>query len=151
MDQRAPGLSAAPGLFAYGTLQVPEVLGALCGSERAPVEAWLDDFARLCVRDAVYPAIVPRRGATTRGRLYLGLDAEDMRVLDAFEGELYERRLVDVGLAGAGEARAFAYVATARAARLLIDRPWDLDDFQRTHAARYVARCRQLRLELRGS
>lgn len=83
-------------LFVYGTLQFPEVLVALLGRTLHGRPAWLPDHARLGVRGEVFPGLVPRAGATTAGLLYEDVDAATLLRLDAFEGELYERRRVVV-------------------------------------------------------
>jgi len=102
-------------LFAYGTLQLRQILGALCGPpfcdaspEQAPrgqaAARYEGEPARLVgyrctqVRDHAYPGIRPRAGASTPGRLFRNLDPHQWRVLDVFEGELYARTAVQVEL-----------------------------------------------------
>ncbi|MGI8329874.1 gamma-glutamylcyclotransferase family protein [Actinomadura scrupuli] len=95
-------LTAAPqALFAYGTLQFPEVLHALIGRmpehRPAAVDGWR--VAGLPGRD--YPGLVPGP-ARAAGLLLRGLSDAEWRVLDAFEDEWYDLReliLTDGGTA----------------------------------------------------
>ena len=136
-------------LFAYGTLQVPEILEALCGRALRGLPAQLEGFARGRIRDRVYPGVAPRSGATTSGRVYLDLREADLAVLDAFEGELYDRRPLAVSpLDGSRAVPAWVYVLAPTAEPLLRDEAWDLAGFERAHAPRYVQRCRALRAQL---
>lgn len=136
-------------LFAYGTLQVPEVLAALAGRAHTSRPARLEGFERLCVAGEVYPAIRPRPGARTEGRLYEALDPDVWPILDAFEGGAYVRQLVEVN-AGAGESRvpAQAYVLRPGAGPPLEARRWCLATFRASHAAAYARSCARLRRAL---
>lgn len=59
--------------------------------------ALLQSYRRHKVKHADYPAILPHKdGASVRGSLVTGLLDEDMRRLDIFEGDQYERKKVKV-------------------------------------------------------
>ncbi len=165
-------------LFAYGTLQLPAIMRALCGpapdsaSLASPEPAalvksldwaWtgaaakLDGFARCRVRGERYPGIRPQARASTAGCVYTGLTAEHWRVLDLFEGPLYERQRVQVELRQPHpvtdaprfpRSAAFAYVVRSEFMGTLEDREWELEHFAATHLAEYVHSCQRLRLEL---
>ena len=142
---------ATRALFAYGTLQVPEILEALCGRALRGRPARLEGFGRGRIRDEVYPAVAPRAGARTVGQLYLDLRDADLAALDAFEGEIYDRRSLAVTpLDESPAVVAWVYVLVPEAAPLLCDEPWDLATFERAHAPGYVRRCRALRAQLGG-
>lgn len=81
-------------LFAYGSLQDADILGAVLGrtvieAELAP--ARLADHAIVYHPGRVYPALLPRPGASAPGCLIRGLQADDLAALDAFEGDEYRR------------------------------------------------------------
>ena len=72
--------------FVYGTLMAEEVLHGLLG--RVPcirTAAALPNFVRYGVRGLVFPAIIPRDGASTSGLLLDGLTDREVRWLDWFE------------------------------------------------------------------
>lgn len=81
-------------LFAYGTLQDSDILGAVLG-RRLPGSAFLaaslPGFVALYYPGEVYPALVPRPGASALGLLIHGLDDADRAALDVFEGDQYRR------------------------------------------------------------
>ena len=79
--------------------------------------------------------------ATVRGRLVTGLTADDIRLLDVFEGDEYRREVLDVvplGSLASTPARAHAYV-WAETSRRLEARLWSFADFVRDKASRWVA------------
>jgi hypothetical protein len=58
--------------------------------------AMLQNYRRHKVRDADYPAIIPHQGSQVRGSLVTGLNEQDIRRLDVFEGSEYAREKVEV-------------------------------------------------------
>ena len=126
-------------LFAYGTLELPEVMEALLGRGLPQRSARLEGFERRLVRDRPYPGIVPRAEACVAGVLYDGLEADALARLDHFEGSLYERREVRVRVARAGALPAWTYVLREAHHLRLSDEPWDADRFRALHLDEYVA------------
>lgn len=134
------GAAGRDHLFVYGTLMVPRIFAAVCGTVRPQVPAELADHARYRVRGAVYPGLIPQAGARTAGRLVSGIDAALWQRLDAFEGEFYERCAVEVRLPDGRACAAATYlVATAGRAALTRQR-WSLAAFERRHLESYLAR-----------
>ena len=92
-----------PALFAYGTLQDSDILGAALGRPVLPGSlrpATVPDHAAVYYPGRVYPALVTRMGAMASGMLITGLNALDLAVLDAFEGDEYRRSIISVRLGG---------------------------------------------------
>ncbi len=58
--------------------------------------AMLQNYRRHKVQYADYPAIIPHKGSRVRGSLVTGLNKQDIRRLDIFEGSSYKRDLVKV-------------------------------------------------------
>ncbi len=117
-------------LFVYGTLMVPSVMHAVCGYAGSGVEAVLPGFRRRLVRGEVYPAILPWKGESVAGLLYLSVSHTQLLRLDEFEGDLYRREAVDVMLANQ-PVTAQTYVICAASSDLLSDRPWKAQTFVR--------------------
>jgi gamma-glutamylcyclotransferase (GGCT)/AIG2-like uncharacterized protein YtfP len=90
-------------LFVYGTLQDPDVLGAVLGR---PVDisrlrqATAPGYRAVFYPGRVYPALVGAPDAAAAGLLIEDLSPLDLAVLDAFEGEEYRRDAIAVSLAG---------------------------------------------------
>ncbi|MCH9674200.1 MAG: gamma-glutamylcyclotransferase [Gammaproteobacteria bacterium] len=136
-------------VFAYGTLSFPPLMRAVCGQSYRHAPATLHGFARWKVRGQVYPGAIEREGAAIDGLVYAGVDDLGVRLLDAFEGELYRRCLLQVECEPQG-VEAFVYTVDVENAGRLSEAPWDPEAFRSAHLARYVRACqafheRQLR------
>jgi gamma-glutamylcyclotransferase (GGCT)/AIG2-like uncharacterized protein YtfP len=128
-------------VFAYGTLELPQIVTLVLGRRLHGQPATLTGFARFAVHGAPYPALVPRSGARTSGILYRGLDAATLRTLDRYEGRLYRRQAVAVRLTDGRSERCFVYVVRPQHLHLLSRRPWDPKLFARRYLFTYLARC----------
>lgn len=90
-------------LFAYGTLQDPDILAAVLSRSTANLkisDAQAPGFGVVYYPGRVYPALVAVPDTTAPGLVVMDLDAFDMAVLDAFEGDEYKRQAIGVRLAG---------------------------------------------------
>lgn len=83
----------ATDLFVYGTLQDPEVLGALLDDPPPLTPVTVAGWRVAPVRGQVYPALVPDTQAVARGR-HLRIEVDQLAVLDSFEGPGYDRRAI---------------------------------------------------------
>lgn len=91
--------------FFYGTLMSPTVLHSVLQVQthtpttHTVTPAILPSHARHRVKSAPYPGIIPTSPEhSVRGTLVSNLTDADMKRLDAFEGDEYERRKVRVRL-----------------------------------------------------
>ena len=83
-------MPATESVFVYGTLCDPAVLARMAGRRglhRKAVQARLQGFRRVRLRNAPYPTLIRARGEV-RG-LVLRLDATALRALHRYEGPLY--------------------------------------------------------------
>jgi hypothetical protein len=90
-----PSDTTAPFLFVYGSHMSPQVLSKLLG--RVPMmisDATLDDYGRFAVFRKTLPGIIPRVGSHVKGVLLPDLTAEELEILDMFEGDGFERQCV---------------------------------------------------------
>ncbi|MEV0246220.1 gamma-glutamylcyclotransferase family protein [Nocardia sp. NPDC050712] len=124
-------------LFAYGTLQFPEVLTALLGRCPRLRSAELRGWRVAALPDRVYPGLVPDPGGLARGMLISGLDAAEWSVLDGFEDDEYDLLPVDFATGSA-----WTYVWTAAVEPEL----WHSTEFAAAHLAAFLPRCAQWRV-----
>ncbi|MDR4462246.1 MAG: gamma-glutamylcyclotransferase [Nitrospirales bacterium] len=129
-------------LFAYGTLQFPEVMEAVTGRVFPWVEAEAPGFAQFCLADRIYPGMVAREGALTQGRVYTALSHQIWECLDRFEDPIYRRELLEVYRIDGFKMSAYAYVLPVAQQRLLSSERWQMDWFSDVHLDGYVSRCR---------
>ena len=122
-------------LFTYGTLEIPAVFQAVALASRPSRPAVLEGYARFLVRGECFPGITERPGHATSGTLYFDLELEMLARIDRFEGREFERKTVDVSMAGE---RFSAYVYTVRS-ETLSDEPWDPKRFMERHLEEFLA------------
>lgn len=136
-DSTAGRLSrvAEPGLalFAYGTLQFPEVLMRLIGRCPDLAPARVPDWRVAALPGRVYPGLVPAPGARAVGKLVTGLSEREWAVLDAFEDDEYELLPVEPeGVSGI----VLTYVWTAE----VDEHDWRAEEFDAELLADFLAR-----------
>ncbi|KAF5391538.1 hypothetical protein D9757_002369 [Collybiopsis confluens] len=98
--------------FFYGTLMHPKILKRVIGNDACHLQiapAILFEHTRHKLKNADYPGLIPiaqgqklfdrdllQEERCVRGTLVTGLSAEDMKLLDYFEGAQYTRRNIQV-------------------------------------------------------
>lgn len=159
--------------FFYGTLMAPAVLHRVIHGTTKP-EPWQRDlitirpallhaYRRHKVSGADYPAICPAKlscndtvvstTASVRGSLVTGLNAQDIRRLDIFEGDQYIRVQVEVAVLSAEatetaeKVRAETYV-WADGMRGLESEEWDFDEFQREKMWAWIGETRSADIDV---
>lgn len=125
-------------LFCYGTLQSPLVMKAVTGRAYEGKEATLHNWARYRVRGSEYPGITKQADAMVTGKLYWDLDEEAVGKLDNFEGEKYERVLVQVTMADGSSEEAFVYAIRNDCRKMLSNDPWDFDRFLQNGLEKFI-------------
>ena len=124
-------------IFTYGTLMDPDIMTAVAGAGHRQSRATLHNFRRLKVKNADFPGIIPATGFSVQGILYSGISDADLRRLDAFEGEMYQRRKLEAELPSAKKTAVFAYVIKESFRHLLDDKDWDFEHFLR-HKSEFI-------------
>ncbi|SEQ26585.1 Gamma-glutamyl cyclotransferase, AIG2-like [Devosia sp. YR412] len=126
-------------VFFYGTLRDPDILAAALGRTIPAddlVAAVAHGYAAVYFPGRVYPALVPRPGATAPGLLLHHATTEDRAALDAYEGNEYRRAALRVHVEGTGvTADAYLPVMTIAAD----SPPWSLEQWTRLHKAAVIA------------
>jgi len=125
-------------LFCYGTLQYPDILRQVSGVHAAGLPVVLENYGCYTVRGEVFPGIVPEPGAHTRGMVYNGLGAAQLRRLDDFESDFYQRQRVVVSDADERPLQAWAYVVRPDARVMLTDEHWDKELFELLHMKQFL-------------
>ena len=125
-------------LFCYGTLQSPLVMKAVTGQAFSGKEAILHNWARFRVRGSEYPGIIPQQDSVVSGKLYWGLDEKAMEKLDAFEGDKYERVMVQVAMTDGSFEEAYVYAIREDCRNLLSNDPWDFDRFLQNGLEKFI-------------
>ena len=125
-------------LFCYGTLQSPLVMKAVTGQAFSGKEATLYNWARYRVRGSEYPGIIQQPDSVVTGKVYWGPDAVAREKLGQFEGDTYERVLVQVTLADGSLEEAYAYAIREDCQKMLSTDPWDFDRFLQNGLEKFI-------------
>ncbi len=133
-------------LFAYGTLQFPDIIAAVTGRTLAGTPAVLDGYARFGIHNEPFPGIVPSEPHQVEGVLYTGVMPGERRRIDVFEGEPYQRETVLVRLPeDDASVEAVTYVIRPRWRTVMTTTGWDPDEFARRWHDTYVERVTRAR------
>ena len=135
--------------FAYGTLIVPSVMQAVCGTSYQFTAASLDGYTRFALKGKSYPAIVKDADSMVDGILYLDIDNEALKRLDYFEGKEYQRVVVQPALESGKKVEAFTYLLSPAHAALLTNQPWNLKKFKDSELDQYLKNARQAMRDFR--
>lgn len=135
---RLSKLRAAGCLFSYGTLMFPQVMRAVTGAVYPRRAAKLHGYACHRLRGEIYPGIIAQAGGEVSGCVWSGIDAAAWRLIDAYEGEGYERRLLEVDGGPGMPLRAWGYVMSPASRDRLEAGDWDRDEFECRHLAGWL-------------
>lgn len=114
-------------IFTYGSLMFPAVWSRLVRGAHDSVAARLDGYQRYVVLEQDYPGLIAQPGVSVIGRIWLGVDADDLRRLDIFEGNSYRRQNVRPMLANGATMEAQSYLWVGE--RGLSALPWQPHGF----------------------
>ncbi len=107
-----------------------DIIQGVLGRSLDPHVASVKGYQRYCVQNRVYPAMVKGSGDDfVRGIAYLDIDSHQLRLLDQFEGEMYQRVLLEAILTEQS-IMAYAYICKPTYQHLLTSEIWTLDCFR---------------------
>lgn len=131
-------------LFAYGTLLVPEIWRAVVGRDFPSRPAILRGFEIRRVTGADFPGIQPSDNPESEvaGRVFIDLDDDALRRLDAYEDSLYDRLDLTLLDESSHPVRSWVYVVAEDQRNCLSADSWSLDWFLAEAADGYIARLR---------
>ncbi|WP_081706431.1 gamma-glutamylcyclotransferase family protein [Nocardia sp. CNY236] len=121
-------------LFAYGTLQILEVVRTLIGRVPHTRPGELDDWICAPLPFRPYPGLVPRPGIRTVGLTFTDLTPTEWMRLDRFEDPDYSLELVTLN--DGTEAWVYAWQLEVSPGT------WNCREFIVRHLAEYLERCR---------
>jgi len=96
----------------------------------------LNDFKRVKVKEAHYPAIINSKGDKVEGLVVYGIANDALLLLDQFEDDEYQRKDVAVLVRGGQETTATTYVASPNMS--LDDEGWCFSKWQQNHRKEFL-------------
>lgn len=122
------GANLQHNLFVYGTLQLPEKTSDIIGRMPVTIGARLYGYRCGVVARANFPGIVPHTDSSVPGLLLSGLNRDELRQLDIYEGELYRRIQVQVEVDDkAGFHQCWVYAIAQWALTRVTEEPWTIE------------------------
>nr|XP_043638869.1 AIG2-like protein D [Erigeron canadensis] len=135
--------SGGGAVFVYGSLLADDVVRLLLNRIPQTSPAFLNGYHRFSIKGRVYPAISPVENSKVIGRVLIGLSAKELDILDEYEAEEYDKKLVDVYLLDTSEVlQAYTYVWGNSVDPDLYGE-WDFEDFKAAKLKDYVERTKR--------
>jgi len=120
-------------IFTYGSLMFNPVWSRVVAGSYDRLEAVLQGYNRLSVRDEVYPVVVPSAfNSQVRGFVYRNVSTSDLERLDQFEGEYYIRKTEQVIILDMTILPAEVYVLKEEYYTIISHQEWDPVHFSTT-------------------
>ena len=116
----------------------PEVVGVVLGTIPVKETAILVGYQRFSMKRRAYPGLKKNSRKKVQGVLYKNLTPSQMRIIDCYEGDEYERIAVRVGCGTSRHYRAWVYVVKYNQQHLLSPHAWDVEDFARSKLTAYL-------------
>lgn len=126
-------------VFVYGTLLLPNIMETVTGRSFESLPATLEGYKRRKVKNEVFPGIAADPESSTKGKLYQNIDARTLKVLDAFEGNLFDRRVLPVSGENGERYNAYVYVIPDWHLNHLEEEPWSLKTFMQDDYEAFMA------------
>ena len=115
---------------------------AVAGRSLASAEAWAKGFAKFLFKGRIYPGMTAVPGAICSGRVYYPIDRRTLKILDAFEDEVYTRERIEVEVQEGRSLQAYAYLIPLQYRDCLTSTPWQPDEFMTKHLVHYLEACK---------
>lgn len=115
-------------VFSYGSLMFPQVWERVVRGRYRSAPAGVHGHVRYALAGETYPGMIARAGSTVQGVVYFDVDAQDLALLDAFEGIEYRRDAISAQLDSGETIMAETYIFLLP--NLLSNQPWRPEAFQ---------------------
>ncbi len=113
-------------LYVYGSLMFPKILLGIIGRIPLMQPAVLRGYNRMKMKNDLYPSVVSSQSNknSVAGFLLYGLTETEIAQLDDFEGDFFQRELVNCKI-HRGEEKSWTYVIKPKYQSLLSNLQWD--------------------------
>lgn len=115
-------------IFTYGSLMFPQVWQRVVRGSYRSAPATMHDHTRYALQGETYPGMIAEAGSSVPGVVYFDVDAQDVALLDAFEGVEYRRDALLAQLDRGEAVNVETYIF--QLPELLSDQPWLPEAFQ---------------------
>jgi len=120
-------------VFTYGSLMFDEVWRAVIGSTGPSVGGQLTGYEAWKLAGQTFPGLTPAPGRQVNGRIWQGVTETELARLDVFESGIYDRQMLAVPTEDGTTLPCWVYVVRPDSRTLLLNEPWDREEFARLH------------------
>ncbi len=114
-------------LFTYGTLMHPEIWNSLITTEYVALPFTIYNYVQRRLQGRHYPGLIPKKNGIVTGILYSNLNVSDLKKLDDFEGEEYQRIMLPLSATiDVPDIETYLYIGDKT---LILGEDWDFDLF----------------------
>ncbi|WFB37383.1 gamma-glutamylcyclotransferase [Kiritimatiellota bacterium B12222] len=117
-------------LFAYGTLQHPDIISFVLDRVPPHQPALLHDFARYAIKGQDFPGLISQPGAQTEGTAFYEISLTEWEMLDRYESDLYERQTVAMLPQNGPPESAEVYILPPHNHHVLSTTLWELKNYR---------------------
>lgn len=129
-------------IFTYGSLMYAPVWTKVVTGHYPYQTATLYDYQRVCVKNEDYPVIIPQAGKQLHGIIYFDVSTADVKRLDAFEGEYYNRINHPIQCQTGNILEAAMYALAPEHSTIAELKPWPVEQFEQTGLQRFLQQYR---------
>jgi len=130
-------------VFVSGPLMFRDLVKAVTGKTFQVRHGLLRGHVQFFLRDEGQAAMIPFPDHIVTGVVYLDVDEESLRKIDAFQGARFTRQEVSIEAENGEWYEADAYEIKTGHKKLLTAREWDEDEYRETYLKKVVASCRK--------
>lgn len=124
-------------LFVYGTLIFDEILSVLLKRKFVSTPGLLENYKLKKFSDAEYPGIITEMNSFVSGKIIFDINAQDISILDSYEGVMYKRRILKVKT-NTKEHDCQVYIVDHKYRDKLSEDPWCPLDFRNNSLNSYI-------------
>ena len=135
--------------FVFGSLQSDQVCQVLINRVPTQKSARIEGYSRRCYSRGTFPGIIAEPKSSVNGKL-IEITEKEEEIFDLFEGEDYEKIVVDVYVDEGGKERierANLYISSALMLPYLNEEAWNYDNWREKHLKEFCVACKQFMKE----
>jgi gamma-glutamylcyclotransferase (GGCT)/AIG2-like uncharacterized protein YtfP len=126
-------------VFTYGSLMFEEVWRAVVGRTGPSVAGQLTGYEAWKLVGQTFPGLAPAPGRQVNGRIWQDVTETELARLDVFESGIYDRQRLAVRAEDDTTLPCWAYIVRPDSRTLLLNEPWDREEFERLHLRDFLS------------
>ncbi|CAN8320191.1 unnamed protein product [Cochlearia groenlandica] len=131
-------------VFVYGSFQEPKIVNIMLDRTPEIISVTLPGFKRFRLRGRLYPCVVPYETAEVHGKVLNGLTDAELAIVDAVEGNEYERVTVEVIRKDNSEKMTVQTYLWIKKDDPNMYGEWDFEEWKRLHMSKFMKTIKEI-------